>query len=524
MADLDDLTTLSALTQYRTDRNVDPDEQNDNEGGLRGKLNTVITALNDGSVLEISNNQSITGTKTFTNGIQASRVKDTVGAGNVYLGANSTANDYIANRTYVLSQIAAAATVTGVVMVGADGTNPGISGAVPAPSAAENVEVLKGDATWGLVDTVNIASSAITTAKIADGAITADKIADGTIIAADVMDNTLTTAKIISTSKTGLDVKLVTGTAGTADNLTSWNADGDAVDSGISITQARAGQLVKVTEATLGSDSTVTATSATASGLQINYTPISSTNDRYIEGTIDWQVSNATGNQAQAFAELQTSSDGSSWATVQTFTNNIEFNAGKKLVGSSQDTIPSDVSTTSTTLADVGLQVDYTSVGAANDRYIEFNLYHQINRNGTIAQGTFELQYSDNGSSWSVLQTWAPIIQVTGGSVVLYRVLGAYSYLHTGVSDATPQYRIQYKVNVGTASETLTVFATGAYLRVKEYALDTITTKRNTLTFRYLDTSTNATPFVRLATRVTSGGTSVVYTGSTMRISEYRDL
>lgn len=36
---------------------------------------------------------------------------------------------------------------------------------------------------------------------------------------------------IKSTSRTGLDTKVVTGTAGTTDNLAKWNADGDLVDS-----------------------------------------------------------------------------------------------------------------------------------------------------------------------------------------------------------------------------------------------------------------------------------------------------
>jgi len=39
-------------------------------------------------------------------------------------------------------------------------------------------------------------------------------------------------ADLASAAKTGADAKVVTGTAGTDGNLVSWNADGDAVDSG----------------------------------------------------------------------------------------------------------------------------------------------------------------------------------------------------------------------------------------------------------------------------------------------------
>ena len=40
------------------------------------------------------------------------------------------------------------------------------------------------------------------------------------------------TADLASGSKSGADATVVTGTAGTDGNLVSWNADGDAVDSG----------------------------------------------------------------------------------------------------------------------------------------------------------------------------------------------------------------------------------------------------------------------------------------------------
>lgn len=52
---------------------------------------------------------------------------------------------------------------------------------------------------------------------------------------AAVVDASLTTAKLATSAKTGADTKVVTGTAGTSGNIASWNADGDAVDSGAAV-------------------------------------------------------------------------------------------------------------------------------------------------------------------------------------------------------------------------------------------------------------------------------------------------
>ena len=60
--------------------------------------------------------------------------------------------------------------------VGADGGYGGSAGLVPAPIATDNVNVLKGDGTWGKVGNSNISNGAIDTANIVDDAITASKI------------------------------------------------------------------------------------------------------------------------------------------------------------------------------------------------------------------------------------------------------------------------------------------------------------------------------------------------------------
>lgn len=67
------------------------------------------------------------------------------------------------------------------------------------------------------------------TAKIE--AATADTLTNKTI---DVDNNTVSnieTDNLKASAKTGSDTAVVTGTAGTANNLAMWNADGDAVDS-----------------------------------------------------------------------------------------------------------------------------------------------------------------------------------------------------------------------------------------------------------------------------------------------------
>lgn len=62
------------------------------------------------------------------------------------------------------------------------------------------------------------------------------KTLTNTTIDANGTGNSITnieTADLATSAKTGLDTKVVTGTAGTSGNLASWNADGDAVDSGV---------------------------------------------------------------------------------------------------------------------------------------------------------------------------------------------------------------------------------------------------------------------------------------------------
>ena len=383
------------------------------------------------------------------------------------------------------------------IMQGASGGADGKRGIVPKPVAGDNAKVLKGDATFG------------------------------SIVAANVTAGTLTTTETASGSKTGTATKFATGTAGTASNLSSWNGSGDIVDSGLTITQATAGSLAKVSEATaMGSDSTVTATSATASGLAIAYTPVLSTNDRYVEGVIDWSVYDATygttDNKAEAYALLEYSTNGSSWSTLQTYRKTAQVSDGKKLVGSSEDGIPAQISTTSTTYADTGLQVDYTAINGSNDRYIEVGLNCNVNRNASVSEATAQVQYF-NGSSWVGLFDEQLHVSVGGAGATSTRSRGTLyrRYLHQ-VADDTPQYKVQYKVDNGSSSETFTIYPDRAYLRVQEMATDVIDANRSPFAFSYRHNSADATPFYRISSYVSAGDTSVIYAGSTLRVREVR--
>ena len=65
-------------------------------------------------------------------------------------------------------------------------------------------------------------------------------------------------SSIKSTSRTGIDTKLVTGTAGTTGNAVSWDANGDVIDSGLAIAN------ILDTSSALGDLGDVTVTSAAA--------------------------------------------------------------------------------------------------------------------------------------------------------------------------------------------------------------------------------------------------------------------
>lgn len=118
MANLENLTSASELTQYRTDNTVDPDEQNDNEGAVRAKLNVVIAALNDGSISETGKARTFTATQTYSSGIKVDDIQSTTGSANIVvtngtlkLGGTAT-NLTAATQLYVQQQITGAGSIT----------------------------------------------------------------------------------------------------------------------------------------------------------------------------------------------------------------------------------------------------------------------------------------------------------------------------------------------------------------------------------------------------------------------------
>jgi len=94
-------------------------------------------------------------------------------------------------------------------------------------------------------------------------------VKDGGIDTAQLADDAVTTAKIAS--PTGIDTDVVTGTASaTPDNLVKWDANGDAVDAGETITEIKADSQ---TAAETYADTAAT-TAAEAAAMQFSGTDI----------------------------------------------------------------------------------------------------------------------------------------------------------------------------------------------------------------------------------------------------------
>jgi len=277
------------------------------------------------------------------------------------------------------------------------------------------------------------------------------------------------------------------------------------------------GTLVKRTEASLGSNSAVSSTSDTDSGLQVDYTAITAGNDRYVDVYGDWEIKDTAGNKAEGFVTLQYNSGGG-WSTIKTFTMNIDLLSGQKMVGTPlTNTLASDATTTSTSEQTTSLQADYTSVVAANKRFIDvFLKHHAQDTNGSGANASCRLQYY-NGSSWTTLREYTNQ-STAGGGTSTSQKLTHYDSIEHDVSDADPQYRVVILNNDSGNSMTLIA---GSYIRVREFQTEHITTMRVPFSFTYLHTASDASPQYRLAHKVTSGDTSTLYTGSVLRVREF---
>lgn len=358
----------------------------------------------------------------------------------------------------------------------------------------------KGDITIsGGANIFTIDNSAVTTAKIADSNVTEIKLATDSVTTNKIANLNVTEGKLANNAVT--TNKIANGTI-TANKL------------GFTVV----GTLVKNTEATLSSTSTISATTTTASGLSVTYTPVVNTNDRYIYGEIDWNVNDPDGSAAEGFVELQYSADNVNWTTIDTFTKKIDQGAGAKEVKVTEATLGSDSTTTSTTYQASGLSISYTPIAAGNIRYIEFAIDSETSDTDSIASNQIQIQYSTDNSTWSALKTYTNKQGISGATNAFQQLTFTDTYRHNA-STSTPYYRIAHRANT-TGGGTSYVY-TGSTLRVREVAEQFVTDNRSTLTFFVKHNLNTGTPYYRVAHKVTSGDQSTIYTGSVLRVMEF---
>lgn len=118
MANLETLTTIGTFSTYQTAAVVDAAEQNNNENRIANKVNTIITAISDGSVVETGKAQTFSGVQTFSAGIRVDDIQSTTGSadiivtnGTLKLGGAAT-NLTAATQKFVDDQIAGAGSIT----------------------------------------------------------------------------------------------------------------------------------------------------------------------------------------------------------------------------------------------------------------------------------------------------------------------------------------------------------------------------------------------------------------------------
>lgn len=279
------------------------------------------------------------------------------------------------------------------------------------------------------------------------------------------------------------------------------------------------GIMVKNTEATLGTDSTVTATSATASGLSVAYTPISGANDRYLFGYIDWNVNDPDGSAAEGFLDLQYSTDNSNWTTIKTFTRKLDLGAGAKEVKVTEQTLGTNASTSSTTYQTTGLAISYSPINGANVRYLMIGIDTQVTDTDAGASNQIALEYSTDNSTWTNLRTYTQNQGIGGATSSTAQTFISDRFRHVATT-GTPYYRVTHRANPSTGAGTSTVY-TGSNLRVLEVAEQFVTDNRTATSFLIKHNNNNATPYYRIAHRVTSGDQSIIYTGSVLRVMEF---
>ena len=157
--------------------------------------------------------------------------------------------------------------------------------------------------TWANVPDANITETSVTQHEAALS-ITESQISDlGSYITASSTDtltnktfdangtgNSLSnveTADIASGSKSGSDTTLITGTAGTNGNVVTWNADGDAVDSGYAVSAFVGGVNYQGTWNASTNSPTIPTASSSNKGY---YYKVSVAGSTSIDGETDWKV------------------------------------------------------------------------------------------------------------------------------------------------------------------------------------------------------------------------------------------
>jgi hypothetical protein len=236
-------------------------------------LSALSAKADDSTVVHLSGNETITGTKNFTGTLQAggqavvatndARLSDQRVPTNTSVtvaklsAANSPTNGQILSYNGTTFNWVAAPTggsdpVMGGDMSGTASNAQIVAGAVGATELATNA-----------VTTIKITDANVTTAKIADANVTTAKIADANVTTAKVADNSITEAKLnISNSPSNNQVLAYVSSALT------WTTPSGGGGSSISVTAtqtanytASAGQYVKVNSSAGGFTVTLPAAS-----------------------------------------------------------------------------------------------------------------------------------------------------------------------------------------------------------------------------------------------------------------------
>lgn len=162
------LPTTSQVITVASGEKVLAETENANNSLLISALILAYNWIIDSGV-QLSDANTFSGTQTFGT-IKAAYLESLTGSSDVVLRngtfkyGGTTSGDEVANKAYVLAQIAAAATVVGAAMTGANGSVAGTAGAAPAPAATDNVNFLRGDATWAAITGFTAKTSNFTTA------------------------------------------------------------------------------------------------------------------------------------------------------------------------------------------------------------------------------------------------------------------------------------------------------------------------------------------------------------------------